>query len=225
MRHTSSHTNTGCVAVVGLVKSEATISAAKSIKAHRIHVSADELFITRRVKVKLKQIHKKAEPHGSTVCRHNGSRWYTNSSKHAQKKAHNRRRIPMLLWGQRFVAAASFARLGFGQPLFTARWPQQDLQGPTDSDSACLSGLFRRAVNRCCWRGALLGSTSTTTVPWEGGGGAGEVGGVGLPESAGGQGGVDGLTLPATAQQRGRDGNGWHLLASQVNFYWASRRC
>lgn len=49
----------------------------------------------------------------------------------------------------------------------------------------------------------------TATVPGVGGGGAGEVGGVGLPESTGGQGGVDGLTLPATAQQRGRDGNGW----------------
>lgn len=67
------HTSTGRVAVVDPVKKEATISAAKSIKARRIHVSADERFITRRVKVKLKQIHKKAEPRGSTVCRHNRS--------------------------------------------------------------------------------------------------------------------------------------------------------
>lgn len=60
-------------------------------------------------------------------------------------------------------------------------------------------------------------STSAATVPGVGGGGAGQVGGVGLPESAGGQGGVDGLALPATAQQMGRDGNRWRLLASQVN--------
>lgn len=62
----------------------------------------------------------------------------------------------------------------------------------------------------------MVGSTSAATVPGVGGGGAGEVGSVGLPESTGGQGGVDGLTLPATAQQRGRDGNGWSLLASQL---------
>lgn len=37
---------------------------------------------------------------------------------------------------------------------------------------------------------------SIATVPGVGGGGAGQVGGVGLPESTGGQGGVDGLTLP-----------------------------
>lgn len=44
--------------------------------------------------------------------------------------------------------------------------------------------------------------TEPATVPGVGGG-AGEVGGVGLPESTGGQARIDWLALPATAQQRG----------------------
>lgn len=52
---------------------------------------------------------------------------------------------------------------------------------------------------------ATTRSCSAATVPGVGGG-AGEVGGVGLPESTGGQARVDGLTLPATAQQRGDSG-------------------
>lgn len=45
-------------------------------------------------------------------------------------------------------------------------------------------------------------SDQPATVPGVGGG-AGEVGGVGLPESTGRQGRIDWLALPATAQQRG----------------------
>lgn len=57
------------------------------------------------------------------------------------------------------------------------------------------------------WRGLI----SPLTVPGVGGG-AGEVGGVGLPESTGGQGRIDWLALPATAQQRGgENGNSWRL--------------
>lgn len=49
------------------------------------------------------------------------------------------------------------------------------------------------------------------------GGGAGEVGGVGLPESTGGQARIDWLALPATAQHRGETATSWCLLALQVN--------
>lgn len=45
-------------------------------------------------------------------------------------------------------------------------------------------------------------SAQPATVPGVGGG-AGEVGGVGLPESTGGQGRIDRLALPATGQRRG----------------------
>lgn len=48
----------------------------------------------------------------------------------------------------------------------------------------------------------MASSDQPATVPGVGGG-AGEVGGVGLPESTGGQGRIDWLALPATAQQRG----------------------
>lgn len=48
----------------------------------------------------------------------------------------------------------------------------------------------------------LLGLFGWSFIPGVGGG-AGEVRGVGLPESTGGQGRVDGLTLPAAAQWRG----------------------
>ena len=57
-----------------------------------------------------------------------------------------------------------------------------------------------------CWLGPAR-SDQQATIPGVGGG-AGEVGGVGLPESTGGQGRVDGLALPATAQQRGETATG-----------------
>lgn len=71
---------------------------------------------------------------------------------------------------------------------------------------------FKCAVNRSRWCRALffyfssprLGparSDRPTTVPGVGGG-AGEVGGVGLPESTGGQARIDCLALPATAEGR-----------------------
>lgn len=59
------------------------------------------------------------------------------------------------------------------------------------------TGVRAASTTRSCY-GCCLGC-SAATVPGIGGG-AGEVGGVGLPESTGGQARVDGLTLPATAQ-------------------------
>lgn len=51
-------------------------------------------------------------------------------------------------------------------------------------------------------RSCSVRADQPATVPGVGGG-AGEVGGVGLPESTGGQARIDWLALPATAQQRG----------------------
>lgn len=88
---------------------------------------AGEQFTIRRFKVKLTQTRKEAKPRGSTVCRHNG----------LQSKAHNSQGTPTVLPVRHSAAAGSFAGLGGGKPtLFTARWPQQDRQGPTESDSA-----------------------------------------------------------------------------------------
>ncbi len=64
-----------------------------------------------------------------------------------------------------------------------------------------------------CWLG-LVWSDQLATVPGVGGG-AGEVGGVGLPESTGGQARIDWLALPATAQQRGE----LEPFSSQVNVW------
>lgn len=70
------------------------------------------------------------------------------------------------------------------------------------------SGVFECAINRICWCRASLSlslsarSSQPATVPGVGGG-AGEVGRVGLPESTGGQGRIDWLALPTTAQHRG----------------------
>lgn len=88
------------------------------------------------------------------------------------------------------AAAASFARLA--ALCLQHVGPQQDLRGgPTE----CVS------ISTCCKQAPVITERrlvppSTATVPGVGGGGAGQVGGVGLPESTGGQGGVDGLTLP-----------------------------
>lgn len=61
----------------------------------------------------------------------------------------------------------------------------------------------------------LARSNLPATVPGVGRG-AGEVGGVGLPESTGGQGRIDWLALPATAQQRGEMATVGAFLALQV---------
>lgn len=65
------------------------------------------------------------------------------------KKAHNRRRIPMLLWVQRFVAAASFAWLGFGQPAPRSVYSTLAPAGPSGSNRIWLSVSFR-AFQTCC---------------------------------------------------------------------------
>lgn len=102
------------------------------------------------------------------------------------------------------AAAASFARLAALclQHVGPSRTfgVQQNVSLRVNSGSPLTlklsPGAFNVLQTGADDRGASVGSTSTATVPGVGGGGAGEVGGVGLPESTGGQGGVDGLTLP-----------------------------
>lgn len=87
--------------------------------------------------------------------------------------------------------------------LFIARWLTTDIRG-----HVLQTGVQGCAVDTelllffFCLGLGVASSDQPTTVPGVGGG-AGEVGGVGLPESTGGQGRIDWLALPATAQRRG----------------------
>lgn len=86
--------------------------------------------------------------------------------------------------------------------LFIARWLTTDIRGHVlqTGVQAALSTLS--CFHFFCLGLGVASSDQPTTVPGVGGG-AGEVGGVGLPESTGGQGRIDWLALPATAQRRG----------------------
>lgn len=115
---------------------------------HIESVYAGEQFTIGHFKVKLKQIHRKAKPRGSAVCRHElqGS---TNSVKDTQEKRTIDRESR---WCFRCIALQQ--RLGCGKPALClqhvgpSRTFRLQLQVSRDSQAEALSGRFQRAVNR-----------------------------------------------------------------------------